>query len=204
MSFEENDKKDEIEIKTILIGNSGVGKTNLINTSVGLNFDEESFATTSSTFVQKRMTINNKEYILNIWDTAGQEMYESITKIFLKNAQIVVFVYSITDLQSFNNLEKWMELCKEMIDNDYVSGIVGNKKDLYKEEEQVTEEDGKKFAESKRMKFKLVSAKNNSESFDDFLEELLGELVGGTSKIETRKTFILKTETKKKKKKHRC
>ena len=189
MSAEE-EKPEKIQIKAILLGNSGVGKTNLINTCVGMEFDHGTVPTTSGAFVQKNIKIDDKEYIINLWDTAGQETYKSLTKIFLKKSQIVIFVYDITDLKSFKDLESWIKISEEMIDNDFVSAIVGNKVDLYMIE-QVNEETARKYAESKGMLFQLVSAKDNPKSFSNFLKELVEDQVG-ISKSEIREQLSLR------------
>ena len=189
MSAEE-EKPEKIQIKAILLGNSGVGKTNLINTCVGMEFDHGTIPTTSGAFVQKNIKIDDKEYIINLWDTAGQETYKSLTKIFLKKSQIVIFVYDITDLKSFKDLESWIKISEEMIDNDFVSAIVGNKIDLYMIE-QVNEETARKYAESKGMLFQLVSAKDNPKSFSNFLKELVEEQIG-ISKSEIREQLSLR------------
>ena len=189
MSAEE-EKLEKIQIKAILLGNSGVGKTNLINTCVGMEFDHGTIPTTSGAFVQKNIKIDDKEYIINLWDTAGQETYKSLTKIFLKKSQIVIFVYDITDLKSFKDLESWIKISEEMIDNDFVSAIVGNKVDLYMIE-QVNEETARKYAESKGMLFQLVSAKDNPKSFSNFLKELVEEQIG-ISKSEIREQLSLR------------
>ena len=189
MSAEE-EKLEKIQIKAILLGNSGVGKTNLINTCVGMEFDHGTVPTTSGAFVQKNIKIDDKEYIINLWDTAGQETYKSLTKIFLKKSQIVIFVYDITDLKSFKDLESWIKISEEMIDNDFVSAIVGNKVDLYMIE-QVNEETARKYAESKGMLFQLVSAKDNPKSFSNFLKELVEEQIG-ISKSEIREQLSLR------------
>ena len=189
MSAEE-EKLEKIQIKAILLGNSGVGKTNLINTCVGMEFDHGTIPTTSGAFVQKNIKIDDKEYIINLWDTAGQETYKSLTKIFLKKSKIVIFVYDITDLKSFKDLESWIKISEEMIDNDFVSAIVGNKIDLYMIE-QVNEETARKYAESKGMLFQLVSAKDNPKSFSNFLKELVEEQIG-ISKSEIREQLSLR------------
>ena len=78
------DNNGEEEIKVILIGESGTGKTSLINATMGLKFKEHLESTTTNSFSSKKVTINNKEYILNLWDTIGQEKFRSLTKIFIK------------------------------------------------------------------------------------------------------------------------
>ena len=181
--------EEEITMKVILIGNSGVGKTNLINTCIGLNFDEGTNPSTSGSFVQKKINIGYKQYILNIWDTAGQETYKSITKIFIKNSELVIYVYDITDIKSFNDLEDWIKMTVEMIGNDYIGAIVGNKDDLYLNS-QVNEEEARKYAESKGMKFQLVSAKTNPGLFTEFLKEIIQGNEGLLSQNDTLKGNI--------------
>ena len=193
-----DDQKNN-SMKVILLGNSGVGKTNLINTCVGQQFQEDTTVTTSGTFSQKNIKIGDETYDLNLWDTAGQEKYESITKIFLKKSEIVIFVYDITDIKSFNDLEKWIKLTEEMIDNDHICGIVGNKEDLYSIE-QVKGETARKYADSKKMQFQLVSAKDNPAGFINFLKDLVMEHKG-LSKLEKKETIGLSEENHKNSKK---
>ena len=188
------DMEKRIDIKAILLGNSGVGKTNIINTCVGLNFESGNNPTSSGSFVSKNIKLKDKSYIINLWDTAGQERYKSITKIFLKKSEIVFFVYDITDKKSFNDLQEWIDICKEMIENEYVGAIIGNKIDLYMNE-QVNEDEALKFAESKGLLFKLISAKKEPKVFETFLKELIEEREGilkGNSKehISIRKDIV--------------
>ena len=171
--YDKNENENErFEIKVILIGNSGVGKTKLINTSIGLDFNNNDTSTVSGSFVSKVLTINKKEYIINIWDTAGEELYRGITQLFFRGSEIIILVYDICSSSTFESLERWYERCEEIIDNDHIYGIVGNKSDLYLNS-QVNDIDAKKFAELKNAKFRLVSAKNDPQSFVDFVEELV-------------------------------
>ena len=165
-------ENEEEEIKVILIGDSGVGKTNLINTSVGLKFNQAENPTVSGSFVSKNIIINDKKYIINLWDTAGQEVYRGITQLFYRGAEIVVLVYDICSLSSFNSLEEWYEISEDTINTEHIYGIVGNKNDLYLES-KTNEDDAKKYAESKNAKFKLVSAKEDPKGFVDFIEDLV-------------------------------
>ena len=86
----------EEEIKVILIGESGTGKTSLINATMGLKFKESVESTTTNSFSSKTVTIDNKDYVLNLWDTIGQEKFRALTKIFIKDSKIVILVYDIT------------------------------------------------------------------------------------------------------------
>ena len=175
--------KSNQEVKAILLGNVGVGKTNLINVSVGLPFNKNEKSTISNTFVTKVLKIDKKDYSIDLWDTAGQEKYYNITKIFFKGSQIVIFVYDITSKESFEGLKKWIEMAEQIVDGKYVCGIVGNKNDLYLRA-QVDEKTAREFAESKNFKFKLVSALNDPKSFQEFLEDLTKDYIniGGEGK----------------------
>ena len=167
-----SDNEEPEEIKVILIGDSGVGKTNLINTTVGLEFEENKQSTISGSCLEKIIVINNKKYSINLWDTAGQEAYRGVTKLFFNGSQIVILVYDITRHDSFESLAEWLRISKEIIDEDCVYGIVGNKNDLYLSS-QVKEEEVQKFAASFNSSFKLVSAKTDPERFIDYLIELV-------------------------------
>ena len=162
---------DEVEeVKTILVGMSGSGKTNIINALTGQAFDSYKFSTTSS-FVDKFMTVNNKKYHVEIWDTAGQEQFRSLTKIFIKDSKIVIFVYDITNYKSFEEVDFWLNTVKEIVGDTAIFGLAGNKKDLF-QNEKVTEEEGEKKAADNGALFKLTSAKTGS-GINDFMQSLL-------------------------------
>ena len=197
----ENENENIISIKAILIGDPFVGKTSLINVSVGMDFNPSERATISSTFVQKIINLNSQEYYINLWDTAGQEKLKALTKLFFKGSHIVIFVYDITDKKSFLGLQKWVVEVENILENKYVCGILGNKQDLYSQEE-VKEEEAKEFADSKGMKLKLVSAKDNPKGFNDFLEELVRD--GKNRNIYEIKRKISLQKQKKKKSKCNC
>ena len=165
-------ENEEEEIKVILIGDSRVGKTNLINTSVDLPFNPNENMTISGSCLSKKIIINDKIYIINLWDTAGQEMYRGITQLFFRGSEIIILVYDICSLSSFNSLEEWYKMSEDNINNEHIYSIVGNKNDLYLES-NTNENDAKKYAESKNAKFKLVSAKEDPTGFVDFIEDLV-------------------------------
>ena len=178
------------EIKVILIGESGTGKTSLINATMGLKFKDTVESTTTNSFSSKTVTINNKEYVLNLWDTIGQEKFRSLTKIFIKDSKIVILVYDITRKASFNELNFWLKMIQDILGDEPVLGICGNKSDLFVKE-QVKESEVKKYSEEKNIPFKLTSAKNPL-SFNKFLEDLVKqylekrgvETVGTKDKID--------------------
>ena len=175
----------EEEIKVILIGESGTGKTSLINATMGLKFKENMESTTTNSFSSKKINIENKEYVLNIWDTIGQEKFRSLTKIFIKDSKIVILVYDITRMESFKELNFWYKMIHDILGDDVVLGICGNKQDLFVKE-QVKEEEGKRYAADKNIPFKLTSAKNPL-SFNKFLEELVKLYIEKTGGVKDSK-----------------
>ena len=163
------------EIKIILLGNSGVGKTSLINKVTGGEFSENEKSTEGASFSEKKIKIDKEEYLLNIWDTIGQEKFKQPTKLFYNNSKIVIFVYDITNRESFDDLEYWVKDIKEQLGDNIIKGIVANILDLYMNEKVSTEE-GKEYATLNEAKFLEFSAKTDSSTkFEKFLAELVIE-----------------------------
>ena len=204
-------KENEKEIKVILLGDSGVGKTCIINRYINDEFNPNSKTTLGSNASSKVIKRGQVSYILNLWDTTGQEKYHSITNLFIKGSNIVVLVYSIDLLLSFKGLDYWYKSVQEKLGgNKYVLAVVGSKSDLIKnEEEEVSEEKAKKFAEEKNAIFKLVSSKEDPEGINNLFDTLLDELIKknylneneNENYVITRKNLVNKEKAKKK---NRC
>ena len=197
-------KKIGTDIKVILLGESGTGKTSLINAAIGNEFSSDPNLTISSSFVTKKFIKKKKKYNLNIWDTAGQEAYRSLTKLFIKNTKIVIFVYAIDSKFSFESLKSyWVSLGKEILGDEAIYGLVGNKSDLYKKE-QVPDIDASNYAEEIGAKFALTSAKNNKEGFSSYLEELLDDYIESKKQISLDASFEINKDKHKKRKLKCC
>ena len=168
-------KKIVEEIKVILVGESGTGKTSLINDAVGIPFKDKLDSTTANSFFSKTITIDKKQYTLNLWDTIGQEKFHSLTKIFIKDSKIVILVYDITDITSFTKIDFWYKTVKDILGDDAIYGLCGNKNDLLMKM-QVKEEEGRNYAEEKNILFRTTSAKTSS-GFNKFLEELTKQYI---------------------------
>jgi small GTP-binding protein len=168
----ELDDDGNVKLKTILIGESGVGKTNLIRILSKKAFNPNQESTVNCSFYKSEMIVDKNHYNVYLWDTIGQEKLQSLTRIFFKNSKIVVLVYDITSKVSFDQLDKWLEQVKESLGDSPVLGVLGNKKDLFMNEE-VSEEEGQAYAKSIGARWGLTSAKNNRESFITFLENLI-------------------------------
>ena len=143
MSKYSYDEHNDIEIKVILLGDQGVGKTNLINLATQREFNPQEESSVVSTFSTLNMEIDGIKLRVNLWDTVGQEKYRQLVKLFFTDSKIVIFVYDITDAKSFKGIESWHEELIERIGDDVIKGVVGNKSDLY-ENEEVSEEKGEK------------------------------------------------------------
>jgi small GTP-binding protein len=184
MNFEE-----EINIKLILLGESAVGKTSIINRYVEDSFSNDIISSSSMTYSRKRLIINKQNIILNIWDTVGQEKFKSLSKLFFNDTKIVVLVYSITEKDTFIKLDYWLKTFQETIGDDVVLGVAGNKSDLFFQQ-TVSEEEGAKYAEKIGAIFSEISAKENKKGLDKFIEQLVTEYIKRNPNLITNKESI--------------
>ena len=163
---------NNITCKVVLVGDSGVGKTCIIQRYVNNNYSENTESTSASTYTYKVVDYKqfNKSISFDIWDTAGQELYRALAKNFYLNASIGILVYDVRRKESFNSIKDyWYEQLKVSGEENMVFGVAGNKCDLF-QEEQVSEEEGKKFAKSIGAVFHLTSCKE-SIGIDELFEE---------------------------------
>ena len=184
--------KDEIEpldIKMILLGDSGVGKTSIIGRYVDDSFSNDEASSSSMTYIQKKIKINNQKINLSIWDTVGQEKYRSLTKLFFKDTKIVILVYAINKKDTFDGLTYWLNLYKDSIGDEAILGVAGNKSDLFLKQE-VDEEEARKFAEDNKALFSLISAKENKPELDDYINKLVNNYLKKYGLISEEKKTI--------------
>ena len=169
--------KEEKDVKVILLGESGVGKTCIINRYINNVYNNSTPSTLGTAFSVKEIKKGNIKYNVNVWDTTGQEKYHSVTNLFINGSNIVILVYAITSDTSFKGLDYWYNSLKEKLEGEnYILAIIGSKCDLA-EEEVVSEEEGKNYAKSKKAFFKLVSAKEDPEGINKLFDSLLDELI---------------------------
>ena len=159
------DEDDDAQTcKVVLLGESGVGKTCIIARFINNTFEENLISTTGASYAGKTMTFDEydgKSIRFEIWDTAGQEKYRALTKIFYKDAGVAILVYDITRKESFDEIkEYWYNQIKECAPKNIVIGIAANKCDLY-DNEQVSEDEARNFANEIGAVFKLTSASTN-------------------------------------------
>ena len=157
------ENQENITCKVVLVGESGVGKTSIINRYLNNTYNENQKSTFAPKFKNKVLNYPeyNKSISFDIWDTAGQEAYRSITKNFYVNAAIGVMVYDIRNRESFENIKKyWSQQLKDSGVQNIVLAIAGNKCDIFNEEE-VSENEAREYADSIGAVFQLTSCKEN-------------------------------------------
>ena len=111
---------------------------------------------------------------MDLWDTNGHSFSMEMTKFFIKNSKIVVFVYDITDRIGFQELTDWIEIAREILGIYIICGIMGNKSDLF-EKQEISNEEAETFAKSNGMKIRFVSTLENALGIKEFMAELLDD-----------------------------
>lgn len=155
------DDDEEEYCKVVLLGESGVGKTSIITRFINGTFENHLLSTNGASYVSKNLDFpeyDNKIIKFEVWDTAGQEQYRSLNKIFYKDASICILVYDITSLISFNSLKDYWY--KEILDSapkNIILGLAANKSDL-DDKEVVQEEKAREFAKEINAVFMYTSA----------------------------------------------
>ena len=162
----------------IIVGDMGVGKSCLLLQFTDHKFRHQHQLTIGVEFGGKTIDVKNKSIKIQIWDTAGQEAYQSITRTYYKGAIGALLVYDITKHDSFDNINKWIKEIKTHGSKDLCCMLIGNKKDL-EEQRQVKYEEGKELAEQNKYLFLETSAKtaeNVQEAFIKSAEKILEQI----------------------------
>ena len=164
----------EMMIKVILIGDSAVGKTNIMSKYLKGEFMENSKATVGVEFGSKLFTIDNHKIKAQIWDTAGQEKYKAITGAYYKGSKGAFVVYDITRKETFESVDKWINDLKSSGDPKLIIIIIGNKCDL-EEKREILKEQGEEKAKSFGCAFLETSALSG-DNIDKGFEMMISEI----------------------------
>ena len=159
-------------LKITLIGDSGAGKTCIINRYINDDFFSNKISTMGVSCSNKLVKEDNKLLRVDLWDTAGQEQYRALGSHFYKDSYVIILVYDITNRESFENLKiVWYKDLLKHNEKYTILAVVGNKNDLY-EIEKVSEDEGRNYAKEINAIFMLVSAKNG-----DNINNLFNDIV---------------------------
>lgn len=222
MSISESDESDSITYKIILIGDSSVGKTCLFKKLTAGTYSDKNISTIGvdrKSFTLKVKINENGEEIektfqIHLWDTAGQERFRSITKVYFKESQGLLLMYDITNKESFDNLDKWINGVKDSLGEDdddkknndikYIIILLGNKLDLaVNDERKVTTEEAielcKKFdiiwgGECSAKDFTIDDLK---KKFEEYTKEIYNKIGNNIGRKDTAK--LVESEQKKSK-----
>ena len=172
------DVREDYKLKVVIVGDSGVGKSNLIKRFTTNEFNANSKATVGVEFLSKSYKINDKIFKIEMWDTAGQERYKSITSAYYKGAKGALIVYDTTSAQTFENVSKWLSEIREKTNKEIRLILIGNKIDL-KDSKAVSTEQALAKAKEWGIALMETSAKeatNVKEAFHDLLKEMYCEM----------------------------
>ena len=172
--METDEENYDLIFKLVLIGDSGVGKTNILTRYTKNEFSLATQATVGVEFGSKIIKKNDKLIKLQIWDTAGQERYKSITSAYYKGSKGAFVVYDISRKPTFENVDKWIGELKTNASEDVLIMLVGNKSDL-EDKREVQIDETKKKAEQHKIAFCETSAlkgNNIEQAFDSLIDEI--------------------------------
>lgn len=171
---EEQQQTQEYLFKVVLIGDSAVGKSNLLARFARDEFYPNSKSTIGVEFQTQKMTIDGKEIKAQIWDTAGQERFRAVTSAYYRGAVGALLVYDISRRPTFDSIGRWLNELHTHSDMNVVTILVGNKTDL-KDAREVSTEEGKTLAEAQGLFFLETSAldkSNVSTAFETVVREI--------------------------------
>ena len=202
---QEDDNYDE-KIKIMIIGETKIGKTSLISRYCKNEFFGGAYLSTIGIdFQTKNLTFNNKKIRVQIWDTAGQERYRNIAKNYFQSSDGFIIVYDISNIDSFEKLDYWIEQIKTNSQENTKMILFGNKIDL-EDQRQVSKSEGEEYAKKININFFEVSAKegiNINEAFEYFIKEVLSNYFNSENYIK-RKSKMLSVSIQEPKKKNSC
>lgn len=179
----------------IIIGDSGCGKSSLARQFTSNLFELDHIATIGVDFESRTIDIHNDSIKIQIWDTAGQESFRSITRSYYRRANVVFLVYDITDLGTFQHIPNWLDEIGANSHKDIIIVLVGNKKDSSDNRRQVPTLSGNEFAKRNNLLFFETSAKNATDVEYIFVETAKKALLQKKQRIEAgNKTNVIVKE----------
>ena len=169
-------EEDAPHFKIIFLGDQYVGKSSILNRFYQDKFEPDYQATIGLDFHSKNINLNGNAVRLLLYDTAGQEKFKSLIPMYIRDANIIIVVYDITNKDSFVHTEHWVNETKDLKREDAIFALVGNKIDL-EENRAVTQKEAENFANENGFLFSEVSAKTGDQIQDLFEAKLFPEMV---------------------------
>ena len=188
-------------LKYIIVGDAAVGKSNLLLRYTHGVFRDEYQLTIGVEFGRNNEKINDQIFRIQIWDTAGQENFRSITRAYYKNSACALIVYDITRRASFESISSWIEDCRNSSPKSVMMVLVGNKVDL-EEKREVSKDEGQEFADQNGLMFLETSAKtaqNILEAFNISAKSILSNIKKNEKKPKENTNINLNKEKEKEK-----
>ncbi len=201
------DERFDMIIKLVLIGETAVGKTNLLLRYTENKYDFSQRPTIGMDFVSKDVTIEGRKIKIQFWDTAGQEKYKSIANSYFKISNGIILVYDVSRRETFDKLDRWLVDIRSNSQHEVKILLIGNKIDL-KENRQVTTEEGTEYAKANGLFFWETSGKTNEDNcvfqaLDLLIDECRKDMLKSELREEGEQYDRLKRETLKVKLKNR-
>ncbi|CAD8103320.1 unnamed protein product [Paramecium sonneborni] len=168
--------EQEIVLKLLMTGNGSVGKTVFLQKYANDSFDESYVPTIGLDFKIKTLELNGKSIKLQLWDSAGQERFMTLTNYY-KSSHGIFLLYDISDRQSFNDIQNWLQKAQQLGQEGVPKMLIGNKTDL-NNQRQITFEEGKQFADLSGISFLETSAKdglNVQQAILSMINEILAK-----------------------------
>jgi Ras-related protein Rab-11A len=192
--------EDEYDIifKVVIIGDSSVGKTGILSRYLTGEFSDQVKATVGVEFGTKKLTVKDHKTKIQIWDTAGQEKYRSITNAYYKGAKGSLIVYDISKRSTFDNVDRWVKEVKIMGESDMFLILIGNKSDL-KDQREVSVDDGLQKAANLGIAFMETSAKtsiNVDNSFYYIAENVVNKIISKHAENDGLEDLIIEKSSK--------
>lgn len=182
------------QIKLVLLGESGVGKSSIALRFVRGEFNENGEATIGAAYLTKTINVLQSATIkFDIWDTAGQERYHSLAPMYYRGAPAAVVVYDITSQTSFSRAQAWVKELIQQANSQIVIALVGNKADMASENRVISKEEGSEFASSNGLMFMEVSAKtgmNVEEVFHNLATKIASQSTPEAKSTTVRPTTV--------------
>ena len=177
--------KEEFKFKVVIVGDSSVGKTNLVKRFMNNTFIKDSKATVGVEFMSKTFVVNKKVFKVELWDTARQERYKAITAAYYKGAKGAMVVYDVTSKLTFDHVDKWCNELRMKGSNNINIIMVGNKTDLKENiiiNSDMSQEKAK-FLQVPVMETSALDSSNVKEAFYLLIQEMYLSLINKEKNI---------------------